>query len=581
MFRFTYLVLRLLFIVLLCLGLRFGLDPVLRLSLAQLGASLTGAKVDLSAVRSSLADTRLFLGDVQIADPRHPEKNLVQFDGAWISLEPRALANGRVVIPHAIVEGIQLDTDRATSGALEKGEPPEEGSIFSGVRDHIASEASQQAELWFADLQGRLEGDLRREFRSIEVSEELIARWRGQASLVDQNVTDWKARVERYRALVRTVKENPLRGAQALSEGLLELDATQKDIAAAQQQIQQWHQQLQIDTEAIQLAKEHDLQRLRELTRAENLDPRALTEYLLGDVVASRLNWAGGWMERAQQLAHHLMREPEINEQQGRGTLIAFNLDRGPGFLIENLAFSGGGNSTGGLTFRGHASNIVMGGRKDGPTIVEFSTNGKFGAQVRAEILAWDDHPKYRIQASLPQFEQPAYELGNNGALAVQVASGTASVWLDMHVDGNQVQGDLRWRQDDLRLAPELSASKWEAVQAGVQTAFGQVQRIHARVDVRGQLESPDWTLKSTLGDDLSNGLQTAVNQALAGYAAEFSQQLDAELEGRMQEANRILQARETSVSEILDLINTLPTQTPNQLSDSFKRIGEAVRLWR
>ena len=130
-----------------------------------------------------------------------------------------------------------------------------------------------------------------------------------------------------------------------------------------------------------------------------------------------------------------------------------------------------------------------------------------------------------------PQLAQPSRELGKPDQVALRVAPGTASMWIDVEMIGPRIAGQITWRQDAVELTSQVGSKLGGAyLSSGLQTAVGQVRQLEATVSLEGQLPRPAWRMRSNLGNQLTAGMNAAVQQELTVRADQLSQQVDQQL---------------------------------------------------
>ena len=78
MIRWSYVLPRLIIVAILLLSLVLGLDPLLRWSLINGRQSMTGARVEIGDVTTSLTRSQISLTGVHIANPYAPDTDFVQ-----------------------------------------------------------------------------------------------------------------------------------------------------------------------------------------------------------------------------------------------------------------------------------------------------------------------------------------------------------------------------------------------------------------------------------------------------------------------------------------------------------------------
>jgi uncharacterized protein (TIGR03545 family) len=569
MFRYSYLIPRLVMLLALCLFLQYGLDPCLTLLFRQVGQSAVGAKVDIGRIQSALLHGRLHLMDVQIADPKSPQKNLIEFERASFQLNNRALRARRFVVQEGAISGIAFGTLRDESGQLER--IPEEDTVsdssLANYRDQWLRDAGDEAQLWFDDLQKRLEADLRDEFESIPLAEQLRERWTAEYERRRLEVDQWEDRIKGYRQLTESIRRDPLRHLPSLPQHLQEVERLMAEIDGFRGDLIGLGQQVEADRAAVERAKEHDLQRVKELTRLDQIDPTALSEYLLSEQLAERVELLRGWIDRGRQMFDLVLRPPALNQHRSRGVDFVFGGEDYPTLLIERLALSGQ-FATGGemVEFAGFATDITHQPKRLGrPAVLEFNTRGSIVAQVRAEADRTTLRPRYRYTIRCPRLRQPTTQLGDPRQFAVALAEGNGALWCDIHVEDDQVAGEIRWRQDDVHVTPDLTSKRASFAVGALEEGFSEIRQLHAVVTMGGSLDRPQFRVRSNLGPQVARGLRLAAERQLGQLQADLAGRLEAEVADELRSIEDLVKRREAAVRDVIASVTALRGQFMQQ----------------
>lgn len=555
MFRFWYVVPRLLLLLTLCLFLQFGLAPLLRQVLQQAGQSVVGAKVEVGACEAFPLYLSTTIQDVQVSDPKDPMRNLFTFEEARLQLDSRAMVDRRLVVNHGTISGLRFDVERATSGELEfSAQEDQETDEGSGYFSSVSRLASDEAARWWETLQDRLEGDLQRELQSILLAQKLAASWEGEYDVLRSDVQRWKGIIRRFRDVREELQHDPWRGLQQLPGYLEELARLRDEIQQATANFERLRQQLRVDQLAVESAKEHDLQHLRELTQLEGLDSQSVTDYLLGEELSRRLKQWSGWLGRARTALNYVVKPPKWNRQGTRGTDVLLAATDQPSVLVRSLLLAGQGRVAGGdFSFIGKAADMTYQPRRhDRPAVFEFSFQGAVDGQVRAVIDHRGQLATQRFTVNCPRLVHQEYALGRDDQWALRVARGAASCWIDLEFSGDQLTGDLRWREDQLRLQTTATGSKSAMVARGIQSALDEVDRLHAHATLTGSAARPHLQVRSNLGSDLSSGLQLAAEREMSALRVKLAERLEREVNDRMSRLSENLSAEQSELLAVL-----------------------------
>jgi uncharacterized protein (TIGR03545 family) len=547
MFRWTFLVPRLLVVLAFCFWLRFGLDSLLTRGLIAGGQMATGAKINLQHLSSSLPHGRVHLRGLAAANPKAPLRNLVQVDEASLSIDIRSLLERRWVVEQAAITGLQFNTDRQTSGALpgrEKDTPQD--AAFAELADRLTRGMSRAAENWLDDLAGRMQADVEEEFRSVRLAKQLAERWPAEYRQLATRVDEWKSRVERIRRLVEGVREDPWEHLADIEPGLRDVEALRTEVTQLRSDMQRIHAQILQDRDAIRTASRHDANVLRDKLRVKNLDGERLSDYLLGPELVARATELANWLEQGQRAYELVGERPEINQQQGRGDFIDLaDGPQPPDLLFRCLLLSGRTQLNGqDVQFQGRLEGLTHQPKRHGkPVTYRLATQGDMEVQIQGTIDYRQATPRHHLLVSCPDWQQPPRTLGNVEQFAIRSSSGPAQVWLELDLNGHELSGEVRWRQDEVLVDPvvgEYFAS--ERLRRGLAQATRNVDRIHATVELSGTLTAPRCRLRSSLGPQIAEGVNFAVRQELQAIAADLSSTADAAVATHLEELDRTLQ---------------------------------------
>jgi uncharacterized protein (TIGR03545 family) len=583
MFRWTFLVPRLLVVLAFCLWLRFGLDSLLTRSVISSGQMATGARVDLQDLSSSLPHGRLHIRGLAAANPESPLENLFQVDEVSLKIDTRALLDRRWVVDQAAVAGLQFNTDRPTSGALpSRQKDKNQDGKLAGIADQLASGMSRAAEHWLNDLASRMRADVEEEFQSVRLAKELAQRWPEEYRELATRVDDWKARVERIRRLVDGIREEPWEHLADIEPGLRDVEALRTEVGQLRSEMQRMHTQILRDRDAIRTASRHDANVIREKLRIQNLDGDRLSDYLLGPELVARATQLATWIEQGQHAYKLVGERPEINHEHGRGVFI--DLAAGPqppDILFRCLLLSGHTQFDGrNVQFQGRLEGLTHQPQRYGkPVTYRLATRGAVETQIQGTIDYRQAPPRHHLVVSCPAWHQPSHTLGNVEQFAIRSSSGPAQVWLEVNLNGRELSGEVRWRQDEILVDPivgEYFAS--ERLRRGLAQATRNVDRIHATAELSGTLTAPRCRLRSSLGPQIAEGVNFAVRQELQAIAADLSSMADAAVAAHLEELDKTLQLQYAELLARLQEHEERIEQYKQQLASQFRQPLEKLR---
>jgi uncharacterized protein (TIGR03545 family) len=255
------------------------------------------------------------------------------------------------------------------------------------------------------------------------------------------------------------------------------------------------------------------------MLKMQNLNADSLSQFLLGPQLSQRIEELATWVSDARSVYTTVNGRPELNHGKNRGEDVVF--DTGPQLplvLVQSLTLDGkaqfGGQE---IEFLGRACNLTSQPKLVGqPATFQFRCRGPAEFQVEATLDQTGPTPREHLVINCPSLAQPQRVLGKEGQLALTVAPGAAHVWLQVDLAGDQLTGQIIWKQDDTHLAPVVDQQRTGARLAEqLQAIAGDIHSLQAKVDLTGTLRRPGVRMQSNLGPQLAQGIQGAVQREL------------------------------------------------------------------
>lgn len=140
------------------------IDRVIEHYIEKAGTSMVGAKVELDKADLSLFPLGLTLTRLQVTDPSSPMRNAVEAGRIAFLMDGVNLLLSKVTIDEMSVEGVRFNTQRESSGAIEKAahigpeEPPFLTFEIPDAMEVLKKEELESLRL-AAELKGRMESD--------------------------------------------------------------------------------------------------------------------------------------------------------------------------------------------------------------------------------------------------------------------------------------------------------------------------------------------------------------------------------------------------------------------------------------
>lgn len=542
--RFSYLVPRLILLVLLLLATEVGSGYALRHFIVSSGQSVVGAKVNVGPVKASMLETRVLIRDVAVANPNAPMTNLFEANRIEIDFDSGALLRKKLIAEYGVVSGLEFGAQRETSGEL-----PDAGAQQSTSADAnwLQPAASDLAGKWIDDLQQRVSGDLEAQFESVRLAEDLAKRWPMKYERIEQRAAALKAEAKQLEQTVRMAKQNPLRNVELLSSVPQRVANLRSSLAVLQQDLVALPEQLAADREAVAQARAHDEQLVREQLELGNVDAKSLTNYLLGEQIAEPVSETIAWVRWARSIVPS-RRPTRVVAPAGRGQDILFAGSRQlPDMLVKAVRLDGS------VQLGGQPVELVgvvrdLTNQPDlhaKPTTIEVTTKGGLPLSLSATLDRTQNVARDKVLCTTSDLLLPATRLGREGKLQLRVDPTRADVTLTLNLVDDQLEGNLEIVQRGVQLTPSLGGGKLGGrLEAAIAQNISKVNDATTGVAITGTLDDPQFDVNSTLGSAVAQAVSRAASDVVA-----------AERERLLAEAKELVDTQMASVSNRLNEI--------------------------
>ncbi|MCA9261159.1 MAG: TIGR03545 family protein [Planctomycetales bacterium] len=579
--RWKYVLPRVIVAALVVVTFRFALDPTLHWAIVASSESALGAKVDLGGVSTDLRNGVVVWEELAATNPKKPMKNLLEAKSGRLELDLNELLRKRLVVTGGEIAGIEFDTARTVSGALET--TPEEASEGPSIWDPLASAAQTQGAAWLDGVGGRLESDILDQLQSPRLAKELEGRWPTQYRELEARVDALRTQAKTIENEFRQIKVNPLRNLNRLEQLQADLAKADNDLRTLTQEIHRLPGQVEQDRNAVAAARAHDEALLRDKLQFDQIDGEELSYYLLGDEAESNLATVVGWLRYARQFMPS--NQPPV-EPDERGVWINFERNPRPTWLVQRLSLTGAARLAGQTMYlEGTLADASSHPRlHPEPTELRLQAVGQSHAEAIVRVDRRGDAAIDTLHLEWPDLQIDGRTLGSPDKLALTLPASPAALTADVEIVDEQLRGTIVFAQPQVRLQPAVGCVKDARLADAVTAALARVDGFRVDVALTGTLERPDWKIDSNLGPQLATGMNGAVKAYLAQrrdlLLAKAQQEVDqrmAQLTSQREAAQQKLLASLGDNQKLLGALAPLASGDVNAGGFSLPRLGRAL----
>ncbi|MEK7657527.1 MAG: TIGR03545 family protein [Elusimicrobiota bacterium] len=573
MIRWSYLAPRLILAAILWAFCALAMDPLLERGLEKAGSRSLGARVGMSRLRTGIFPPFIEISSFDAADPSEPMKNLIEFQRLRMNLEGRPLLEKKLA-GSAELSGLRWGTPRSRSGALPKAPPSKASAALSDYASRskdIGLGAATQAK---TDLSARYSVKPE-DLKSLAMAKDLKAAWPGRMKAwrerVDGFDAEGKARELKLLVDKASASQDLPSRLGALRELQQKSSALKGGLGELKSSLASEMDKAKEELRAVEAAKAADLEGLRGKLNLPRFDAKTLSSYLLGGKTASGLEKALRLLELARK---HMPAKGQTPEPALRGEDVPFPKEFSlPAFHLKTMKLSGSMDLGGPLDFSGEVLDLTTEPALLGrPAVLELrGASGGRSIELKAELDHTGETASERIFLKGRGFPVAELQAGDPSSFAVAVSPGVASFSGELTLEGQKLRGKLSLEETGIRVEPQ-AGSVSKAVEEALRSSLSRIDKLSAVVELSGELDSPELSLSSNIGDAVSQALKQALGAELQARTKTLEGQVD-KLVG--EETRGLTRSMDEGTKDILARLG-LGDSKLRELQDS---IGQKLRL--
>ncbi len=590
--RWSYIISRVVVVAVIWLAVFFGLDPLIKWGMRKTGESITGAKVDIGKVKTKFFPPSMTIEKLAAASKSDPWTNMVEFNNLSMSIEGRPLFEKAVIVREASLSGLRFNTKRSTSGKLPFVPPSAMGKKFAEWTSSGKGFAMDR----FSSIKTDAIKDIKvapDSLESVKLANELKAQYAAEADA-------WKTRLEgmkfqerakgleeRFRQLEK--ESDTLKQIQMGQALLKDADALKNDIAKTKDEVTASLDKAKGYAAKIEEAKKRDTAAIKDKMHLPDMDPKAISVYLLGPQTGGMLEKYLGYYEKSRKYIPAGSKAGKIETPARKGTVVHFPKEKSyPKFAIRKMAVTGVldiGDKN--LDYSGVITGITNQPAVYGQPI-RAAVDAQWGER-RLNLQAVMDHvtetPKDSLSAKLSGWALADMKAGDPASLEVKSSGGTGAVDADFAVTGDQLDGKIKLTATGIGLTAAIGGGG-DAVafaQKAVSQSLAGIKTADASIGVSGTLSKPSLDIDSSIGSAFSKGIKAALGQEIENYRKALEAKVSEAVAGYQNQLNDMVKQKQNEVLGQLNVpgLGNLSDQINKKIQDGGlkKALPQGIKI--
>ena len=557
MIRWHYLVPRLVILGLILLLGWLSVDPILKYAVVNSTESVTGAKVDVGKVETSMLEGKIYISDLAISDPRDPMKNLLQADVAYLKLDPRRLLHKELVVEHGHSTQVVFGSPRTVSGDLQnRNYEPVADSELPKVT--VKTPVAIDSRIWLDQFQLSDLSSTERNLEVVRVAGAVKEKWPAVFEAHAQKIAQAKARLERLSGLADGPLVNPLPGRdlEKNQQRRTEINQLAEEVVKARTDLQQLVAAAEADRQQIAAAKARDEQSIASKVQTNQINASSVSQLLLQKQQAEYASEVVSWVLWFRNAIPNP--EKDFSGAVERGTNITFKgqAER-PSFLVKTLDLDGQGSLAGQhFKFAGVAKNLTNEPMlHDQPATFELRAQGSHHLIVDCTLDRRQPIWKDRMVVKGPELDAPSQLLGDPNSLEIEMANSRIQVDLDIGLEDNYLKGSLNFTHSNCAmLVNQLhQIAGGDDVKLRMNQELLHIDQFQTTASLGGTLSRPTIEFQSDLGEKLAGAMNQILKAKSELQIAELKTRLENRYVAELQQVDTMLNDNFRKLAEQLD----------------------------
>lgn len=506
--------------------------PLAKLSIEKIGTMVNGALVEVDSAAVTFNPLGLKVTGLQVADEAQPMRNVLEFKQAVAELELAPLLIGKGIIRELSIDGMEFDTPRKTSGAVEKPKKEKKEGEKSIAETVLSSVELPSAKEILANEQLTTDG-AGKAFKESYASNKAIIDEKLDAVPDESALKAYEEEIKAITSAKINSVEDFRRSKAQLDEVKERFKQDQAAIAEARAAVKQGKEEISTALKELKDAPSKDLASIRDKYQLNADGASNLTATLFGSEAGDTAAKALYWYEKikpylASSDEDGVEVEKKVKRVREKGSYVHFPTDNPwpTALLRHSYVTASVPAGTIGIEAKDITHQPKVLGR---PAVVNVESTALENIEDLKANLVFD-HTKSpgndSLKLNITNWQPDDFKLGMGD---IKLTSAKVQIKADASVSrGNLVaQGDADFSQ-----AGFVGGGKtFVAKELGL--ALANIKEFNIHASAKGKVIKP----RVSISSDLDSQLSKAFNQRLKAKQDELEQQLKQELNAKLENA--------------------------------------------
>lgn len=557
MIRWRFLLTRVILVVAILMILALGLGPMVNyITITGLEAS-TGAKAEIGEASVKLFPPSVHYTNVHVADPRDGKEFRDAFvaDSIDLVIDGDALLRRRWVVRQGKISGLQIGSQRTSSGHYEQAPDPVDSSTEPSMIGKLLSQATD-------GLSDRAEA-MGENLETVKTGDDIRRQWKARYETLVRQARDLEQRVKTIRDAAKGV-DNPLRDWPQLERTLAEARSAREELQQVRAAMNEMPDKMRADLARLESARQADLAKVDAYVPGDLSESKNFGVDLLAAEIRRSLARLRGYLDNGRTLANYTVVAPDHERVRGEDFDFQKHSHR-PEMLVRECQVDGVMRADGKTyTLTGVVENMTPQPELLAtPTRARLLLEGPETVQVDYVRDRRDGDSLDRLTLHWPNMRVDPTRLGDRQNVAVAISGGQREVWVQLDSQCDEVQGRIVSKQVGVNMHLDVDGDvSGSAAVMSMNQSLASVDSIEVDARFQGDWKHLSLDMNTNLGSVFRDATQEALAKQLEVSKAKLTAKVeDAHREQTLElrewmskqhsEAQSLLAAADRSIEEM------------------------------
>lgn len=556
--KWSYIIPRLIFLLIIWAFFYFALDPLLKWGMIKSLENVFEAKVEIGKVKTSFFPPSFEIYNMKVGNSKEEYKNLFEFKTLKLKIMGKPLFEKKFIMEESSLTGLEFNTPRKTSCKIyiPKTEPPEfVKKIMAESQDFVLDRISQAKTDFSKNLNLEISN-----LESLKLIEEAKQKYEDEyKQLIEKaDFSKYQERIKNIEAKYQKIKDekNFIKQAKEIGELNKEINKLLKDFKEDKNNIEKLVSDTKDFYSKLEDAKKKDIEKVISMAKLPSLDKEKIASVLLGEDLISKAEKYWSISKTAVKYIPENPKRKIFQEKKKRGRVVHFLKENNyPRFLIKKLHLDGTLTPENPIEYTGEILNITnqpslypkpltlyISGKKD---------NSALEVKLQAHLY------KEPIQSELNfKYDGVAIKnlkFGNEKSFKIEIPQCLSFNKLELKTISENIDGIFKSEFKDVKMIPYANIS-YKPLKDSIENSLAKVNNFNLTVKIGGKFSKPDLKLDTDLVNIITDAFKKSFGQELENAKKQVKEKIDLAIKEQKEKLDNIIKAKKSELDSKLKL---------------------------